>query len=253
MKFAAIIPPVGDGLRILERVGLGYHLVLAQELLRNKEYREYYRILGRLGHFIICDNGAAEHETPPFEEVVKVAKYIGASEIVMPDVVLDKQGTLDALLQSRVLDLVPPRMRFIVPQGRTAEEWRQCHIVMHRELDSRYATIGLSKYHHVPYGPGGRAQLLSLLPQWIRANTNIHILGIATSDPFEEVAQLSAAAAASIRGIDTAAPIAYAQRVRPLPDPASTGEHISVSWDAPFDLDLGRSNVLAFAKHVSRL
>lgn len=248
MKFAAIIPP--SGLRILERVGLGYHLVLAQELLRNKEYREYYRILGRLGHFIIVDNGAAERDTPPFEEVVKVGRYIGASEFVMPDVVLDEDATLEALLQGRVLDLVPARMRFIVPQGRTPQEWQHCLEVIDGHLSHRFATIGLSKYHHKPFG--GRAQLFKRINPWLREAVHIHVLGIATADPLKEITEL-AAADAYIRAVDTAAPVAYAQRSRHILDEVYTGEHISIAWDAPFDLDLARKNVLAFTGAVSKL
>lgn len=248
MKLAAIIPP--SGLRVLERVGLGYHLCLAQELLRSKPYREYYKILGRLGHFIIVDNGAAEADQPPFEEVVGVATYVGASEVVMPDIVLDKQGTLDALLQGRVLDLVPARKRFIVPQGKTIEEWAVCLDTMHRQLSGNYATIGLSKYHHDVFG--GRAQLLNRIPRYIREEKHIHVLGIATGDPFAEIAEL-ATGGVELRGVDTGAPVAYAQRSRKFPDPVPTGEHISLAWDAPFDLDLARENVLAFVKHVARL
>lgn len=248
MKFAAIIPP--SGLRILERVGLGYHLCLAQELLRSKEYREYYRVLGKLGHFIIVDNGAAERDTPPFNEVVRVATYVSASEIVMPDVVLDRQATIDALCRKDVLDLVPPRMRFIVPQGKTPDEWKLCLSQITERLDGRFATVGLSKYHHEPYG--GRAQLLRRIPHWLRESVHIHILGIATADPIEEVTQL-AAADARIRAVDTAAPVAYAQRLRPFPDPNSAGDHISVAWNEPFDLALATKNVLSFARAVSKL
>lgn len=248
MKFAAIIPP--SGLRILERVGLGYHLCLAQELLRSKEYREYYKILGRLGHFIIVDNGAAERDTPPFEDVVRVAKYVSASEIVMPDVVLDKEATLAALLQGKVLDLVPPRMRFIVPQGRTPEEWQSCLETIDGHLSHRFATIGLSKYHHEPFG--GRAQLLKRINRWLRDAVHVHVLGIATANPLQEITEL-AAADASIRAVDTAAPVAYAQRSRKILDDVVTAEHISVAWNAPFDLELARQNVLDFTKAVSRL
>lgn len=248
MKFAAIIPP--SGLRVLERVGLGYHLVLAQELLRDKEYREYYKILGRLGHFIIVDNGAAERDQPPFKEVVAAARYISASEIVMPDIVLDRQATLDALLQAAVLDLVPARKRFIVPQGRTPDEWVSCLDTIHKQLDGNYSTIGLSKYHHNVFG--GRAQLLTRIPKYIRDTKHIHVLGIATADPFQEVKEL-AAVGVDLRAVDTAAPVAYAQRVRKFPDPVPTGDHISVAWDAPFDLDLARENVLSFTRFVSKL
>lgn len=252
MKFAAIIPT--PGLRILERVGLGYHLILAQVALRDKEYREYYRILARLGHFIILDNGAAERDTPPFDEVVRVGRYIGVSEYVMPDVVLDQKGTLAALLQGKVLDLVPGRQRFIVPQGKTPEEWKGCLNIINQQLDGNYATIGLSKYHHNVY-EGGRASVLPYITRTIREVKHIHVLGIATAEPFAEITQLAAAAGANgLRAVDTAAPVAYAQRFREFPD--TTGvveEHISVAWEAPFEMELARRNVLSFAKHVARL
>lgn len=251
MKYAAILPP--HGLRVLERVGLGYHLVLAQELMRSEEYRKYYRALGRLGHFIIIDNGAAERDTPPFSKVVQLAAYVQASEIVMPDTVLDWEATVGNFTDE-ALALVPSRKRMIVPQGSNIEEWFLCLDAMLDKCKFSIESIGLSKYHEGVFLGGRAAVLARLLDEYgpLLEHIHIHILGIATGDPYAEVAALHAVFP-GIRGVDTAAPVAWAQRLRPLPDPAAAGEHISIAWNEPFDLELARKNVMAFALHTAEL
>lgn len=255
MKFAPIVPP--QGLRILERVGVGYHFVLGQELIRNKEYRQYYAALGRLGHFIIVDNGAAERDTPPFSEIVRFANYINAAEIILPDVLGDMNATVDALTPE-VLGLVPSRKRMIVPQGESMEEWFTCLEYQLKATQYCIESIGVAKHFEARI-EGGRARVLERLARMyptIVQNIHIHLLGV-WHDPFEEMA--AAAAQAPVRGIDSGIPIAWAQRHREL-GPESimdVEEHLSMDWDTPIDnMELARKNVwelVRFAAEVGKV
>lgn len=250
MRFAPIIPT--NGLRVLERVGIGYHFALGQELLRDKEYRRYYAALGRLGHFIIVDNGAAEWDTPPFEDIVKVANAIHASEIILPDVLENMDATVDAL-QHGALNLVPSRKRMIVPQGRSVAEWFACLESQLKITQYCIESIGIAK-HLERNIPGGRAEILTRLQltyPTILQNIHIHLLGV-WNDPFQEIS--AAAAVCDIRGIDSGLPIAWAQRSRtiaPETDIPPFEDRIGLSWGAEFDLRLGASNVWNIAKYAS--
>lgn len=248
MKFAPIVPV--EGLRVLERVGVGYHFVLGQELLRNKQYFNYYRALGRLGHFIIVDNGAAERDTPPFEAIVKAAQQIKASEIIMPDVLEDSQATQDALLNLANPGPYPGLRRMIVPQGRTVAEWLTCLDRQLCCLENAVASIGVAKHleHNIQ---GGRARILSLFQEeypTLARKVHIHLLGV-WLDPFQEIS--AAAATCEVRGIDSGMPIAWAQRLRPLTPETDVTEHIALTWGEPFDLDLGRRNVWELVRYAS--
>lgn len=252
MKFAPIIPT--NGLRVLERVGIGYHFALGQELIRDKEYRRYYAALGKLGHFIIVDNGAAERDIPPFRQVVDMANYIRAAEIVMPDHLGDWEKTVAALTPA-ALDIVDPKKRMIVPQGTTEDEWFDCLDALLRKCDYSIETIGIPK-HMEPRVKGGRAALLSRLRNDygpLLLHRHIHLLGV-YQDPFREIT--AAAAICDVRGIDSGMPVAWAQRSRGLePDteiPPDMEDRIGLAWGAPFDLDLGRRNVWAIAKYAAQ-
>lgn len=252
VRFAPIIPT--NGLRVLERVGIGYHFALGQELVRDKEYRQYYAALGRLGHFIIVDNGAAERDTPPFHIIVKAAKMVHASEIVMPDVLADMDATL-AALTDEALDLVAPKNRMIVPQGTTMDEWFMCLESLLRRTQYSIGSIGIPK-HMEGRVEGGRAALLVHMKNEfgpLVSHRHIHLLGV-YNDPFQEIA---AAATCDVRGIDSGMPIAWAQRSRSL-DPDSISmfsqayeDRIGLAWGAPFDLSLGKRNVWNLARYAS--
>ena len=250
MTFAPIIPT--NGLRVLERVGIGYHFTLGQELLRDKEYSRYYGALGRLGHFIIVDNGAAERDVPPFEKVVRMALRIHASEIIMPDVLADREATVAALTQE-ALDLVPAKMRMIVPQGEDELDWFVCLEQLLRKTHYSIGSIGIPK-HMEARVVGGRAQILRRMKNEMGPLLNhrhVHLLGV-HHDPFKEISE--AAAVCDVRGIDSGMPIAWAQRYRtlaPETEMPPMEDRISLAWGAPFELDLGRQNVWALARYAS--
>lgn len=224
MKYAPIVPPSGFG--TLARYRLGYHFALGQELVRDPVYRANYKLLASNGVFIIVDNGAAEHDVPPFGEVVAVADEIGADEIIMPDVLRDKEATLDVFVEH--LDAVPARKRMIVPQGKDWQEWETC---LHAMIDicSRFSSIGLPK--HLESLPGGRATALRIIKQHRLYNWyHIHMLG-AWDNILTEI-RAAKRVFPGVRGIDSGIAAALAQDSLQLD---RHGPRRSLDWNKPIN------------------
>lgn len=207
MKTAVIVPP-----RFLKQVGrqTSYHMALGQWLVKHPSYMAWYNRAHQQGDFIMVDNGAAEPEGERVEwyEVSRAAGYINADEIVLLDVLKDAEQTVFHTLASA--RGVPERHRCIVPQGGTLGEWLHCYTELHRLLDGRYATIGIAK--HLERLEGGRAEALRMLPGYAKTNYNIHLFGIWQA-PHDEI-RACRKVWPRIRGIDSGAPIAYAQNGR---------------------------------------
>lgn len=214
--------------------GLGYHLVLAQKLLVDRDYREWYRDNRDRGLFVIVDNGAAESDTPPFTEVLRVADYIGADEVVLPDKVNDMDGTLGLLADSRPLwEQLPVHQRFVVPQGRTYDEWFNCFNLIRSSLE--FSTIGVSKYF-----PRLRAHLVGRLGKELapRYKWHVHLLGV-VGHPVDELSNLSEECP-WVRGIDTGAPVAWAQEDRRIDEDDT--RRSSLRWGRPCKGTLAEDN-----------
>jgi hypothetical protein len=94
----------------------------------------------------------------------------------------------------------------IVPQGSSWELWRWCFLTMYKILDGEFNCVGVAK--HLESLPGGRSKALDILAQLRRGRYHIHMLGIQTTHWEHEIAQCMGY---GVRGIDTGAPIAYAQ------------------------------------------
>jgi hypothetical protein len=204
MKTAVIIPPA-----FLTLVGrqTGYHMALGQWLIRDPRYFRWYREAHYHGDFIIVDNGAAEpeEERAAWEQVLDAANQVDADEVVLPDVMKDAEATVRSVTKTSIT--VPEKSRCIIPQGTTINEWFWCLRELHETLDGRYATVGIPK--HMESVKGGRAGMLASLPPIIAFHYNIHLFGV-YNDPREEIISCRRAKR-TIRGIDTGAPIAWAQ------------------------------------------
>lgn len=109
------------------------HLVLAQHVLNNEAYREFYR---KEEKYKILDNGAFELGHPlPLEDILQAAELIGAHEVVAPDVFRDGHKTIDAVnnFVCQVHALIPAFKRkeyhfktMAVPHGKDFVDWFQC-------------------------------------------------------------------------------------------------------------------------------
>jgi len=223
MKFALITPPQGFQVEIDLR--LGYHFALAQ-YCGDPEYANHYHALGLAGHFTMLDNGAAEIGSAiALQRLMEAADLINPDEIILPDVLDDADKTL--VHTARALDRIAPHARAMCPQGKTWEEWTFCADQM---IQMGCATLCIAKRYEKL--PGGRVHALEIARDrgWDRDH-NIHLLGCCY-DPLKEV-ERAQMFMPHIRGVDTAAPVAYAQHAQIL----GTIPHQSLEWDEPFDND----------------
>lgn len=223
MKLATITPP--RLLDALTETSSAYHMALGQELVRDAFYFNYYARAVEEGHFVLVDNGAAEpeEERVPFGEIVAVAKFMNATEIVMPDVLRDANATIRGTTEARWLELIPPAMRCVVPQGKSWQEWLYCLRALMDKMEFR--TIGVAK--HLEQLPGGRAVGLQLLHNYAFDQFyDVHMFGI-WEKPFTEI-RAALNTACRIRGIDSGAPIAYAQSEKQY---ITDDYHCSLDWN----------------------
>lgn len=231
MKFALIAQPNrGDMLAIEYR--LTYHMALAQYIHSDETYRNFYKLMRMQDHFIMLDNGAAENgHSIGIENVVAAADMIGGvDEIIMPDVLDEKRATVAAT--GNALQFVPINKRAVVPQGKNWEEWEQCAMDL---VGMGCRTICVAKRYEAL--PGGRTYALEIIQKhrWHHIY-DVHLLGC-YRNPLREIGDVRLMP--WVRGIDTAAPISYAQHNETLDHP----KWHSLEWDRPFDYDTAMTNM----------
>ncbi len=234
MKLALITDP--KGFKTIDTTWFAYHLVLAQYVDKSPQFCDYYKEAGQRGHFLIMDNGAAETGTLTPNELIVAAEQINPDEIVLPDVLGNSSATIEASRNPVMLDFVPPHKRAIVPQGSNIEEWLNCANIMVNMLD--FATLCIPK--HLERFEGGRALILKMIGKlgWHREH-HIHMLGL-WGDPYTEIRSWGEYASI-IRGLDTAAPFAFAQQGLTLG--RQNQGHISHIWGKKFEAALALRNV----------
>ena len=244
MKLAVIAPP--EYLNEIHYARLSYHMALGQELIRNVAYCDWYRWRHNRGDFIIVDNGAAEpgDERIPFEAVLDAAEYVHADEVIMPDVLYNGYSTIALTTDPGVLTNVPVRSRMIVPQGTCFEEWVECYEGIAEKIQFR--SIGVAK-HLEKTAQGGRAAIIRWLhnQRWTEV-VDIHLLGI-WEDPIAEIRRTSDAWC-GIRGIDSGAPIAYAQQGLSI----DSAGHYSLDWVADASRTIIKENIKTLLNECAR-
>lgn len=125
-----------------------YHISLYQELIKDDEYMAFYKRMLAEGKFVMMDNGAAEGVNPTLDELLPIYDELQPSEIILPDVVGQKEETLRRTKEAyeRLVDMgYHEKMQFMaVPQGATFTEWLECmHVMISQE---HITTIGVSKF-----------------------------------------------------------------------------------------------------------
>jgi hypothetical protein len=202
---AALIPPKGYYETALKS---DYHLVLAQVVRSDDEYRRMYEGVSS-DHYVILDNGAAEGEIVSDDELIRTAVRLGVDEIVLPDVIGDYVATISRA--EKFLDEQPHNGAFGfmgVVQGNNQAELRKCiddygamqevraiglprHLL--NLLSSDLGRICLLQYLERDYGdPKGypfAVHLLGTNPTWPNeietiAKTHSWVRGVDTSMPY---------------------------------------------------------------------
>ncbi len=225
MEFAPIVPVKYNPANITK-----YHLILAHQVVRSKQYREYYSSLPE-DHTIILDNSVIElgyTDTKMITEAISLLQeFMGRLIIVCPDVLRDRVATVkahrDFIHNTSIWDTIDDNGHhvMVVPQGEDSKDWGYCL----DELDSKL--IGSFTYVGIPRltedFEGGR---LGLYNSNIAAlqGYRVHLLGVQhTLSEIDWARKYD-----EVVGCDSSLPIraAYAgiscsdvENLRDLPDP----------------------------------
>jgi hypothetical protein len=190
-----------------------YHMCLAHLIgkVGFEEYTKFYgRIGGRLGKFLIMDNGVVEGDPRPIEELVHKAHGVNADELVLPDMFYDKEATLEIAANALAYVKVTSSKRtMVVPQGKDFVEWFDCARTM---LTWDVDTIGIPKLLVKMLGRDGRLEALEALQPFL-GDKDVHMLGCYES-PLELKLienQVRAGKIKPVRSVDSAIAYVYAR------------------------------------------
>lgn len=195
-----------------ETEGLQYHMCLAH-LVGNKEYRNHFANMAKLGRFVLMDNGAAEGAQLQPEKLIDAYAEICPSEIVLPDTLYESGSTIQKTrnfinkLDNR--NLLSEFRLMAVPQGNTFAEWLACARIFVK--DTRINTIGISKFLNICTKDrfaryDACMELAKLMLGYKRADLEVHLLGC---DEGPSVVKMIKNRFKFVRGCDTA--FAYLQ------------------------------------------
>jgi hypothetical protein len=202
----------------LERYGTitGYHLALTHLILSTPSYAAFYLERIQHGDYVFVDNSLIElGEAADMHKVIQAANMIGAEEIILPDVYMDRVGTRQAIARAmhdwaeyayveggQCVDKL-----MIVPQGEHLIEWMRSYEELVNKWGPAIHSIGIPKNTHkfgTPEVPFGREKLIQELIScgFLHGGLEYHLLGC-WDNPIE-IAHLSKYE--FIRGIDTCLP-----------------------------------------------
>lgn len=217
MSKVALIPPISK----IEHYCTGRPIQMALAHLVDKvaAYRNAYRRLAA-DSYVVLDNGAWEVvQSYPINRLWDLAESIHAQEIVLPDVLLCSDETIQASEKAiqKIKQAGVKQFKYaFVLQGCNLKEYHSC--LKWALLQPEISTIMIPKLAE-PRVPNGRAGLLT----WFRSNSpilykrlydkRIHLLGI-WHNPLE-IYNCTVAHPKLISSVDSALPfhMAYGRRV----------------------------------------
>jgi len=196
MEFAPIVP-----VEYLELIkGREYHLVLPD--LCNR-FPEYERAYAEASGFKILDNGEAEGTPCPPDELFRIARIIDATEIVVPDTLMNLQATINQCEDFAQFARQHPKYSYMgVIQGSQPLETATC--LEYFETQKWLTRVAFPRawyqFHRVQ-----RTFMAETLSNHIRENFNgVHCLG--ANDFMHEAILLATVKDSPIQGIDTSLP-----------------------------------------------
>lgn len=229
IKLSNIIP-----LSYFEKAGddaSGIYMSLAHQVMVDAKYCDYHKKKSNLGDFVILDNSAFElGESVDDQLLIEAASKVKPKEIVLPDVLLDSQKTID-----RTKDFIKkyrqhPALRGVsflaVPHGRNLNEYIDCYFELSKLNEVN--TIGIGTiYNKKSIDPSfrtqdyyGRRLIFSRLTSLKKLSQKPHhLLGLGDSGHFElkELSKIPA-----IRSCDSSAAYLNAKH------------HIAINIDEPY-------------------
>lgn len=184
-----------------------YHLPLAHDVVRHPA--RYYNLFSRMyPRKVILDNSVIELGSSVNLDVIReAADSTQADVIVLPDVLLDKDATIEACSTAlenwsgalKIDKSSNSRKFMIVPQGRTLSEWIECaeHFANH-PLIGWWGIGRFFREHNI-----GSRQTAVRICRTLNNYRDIHLLGF-SDDLLDDVLT---AQTLGVRGIDSAVPI----------------------------------------------
>jgi len=208
MKFAPVISEKYDPAKYTD-----YHLILANEVISNHSYANYYSSLDT-SHTIILDSGTVEIGYADSEMIQAATEILNREVLVVaPDFLGDKVRTITETEKFLEQDWCPSKDNvMIVPQGETCEEWISCFDYLDLHYNERFKWVGIPRISEDFVG--GRSWLYQNVMKIHRRRRGmndqpkIHLLGIQhTVSEVEWAKHFSS----RIVGVDSSAPIKAAE------------------------------------------
>lgn len=212
MKVATIVPTP----YLEETKEDSYFMCLYQEVKKNPEYAAFFKARKEEGKFVIMDNGAAEGVNPTAAELLPIYSLVEPNEIVLPDVVYNKEETVRRTKEAYNLfseyDLEKKYKYMAVPQGETFSEWLECLRLFLQQTN--ITTIGVSKFVTPKFqkemGDDANVRLecvdaIITIAEMMDRDIEIHLLGC-WKDP-SEIHRIAEVFGPKVRGTDSG--IAY--------------------------------------------
>lgn len=252
MKVAFIAPP-----KLLVKLPSAVfvaqnHIMMLPEFFDHKDYLGWHTT--RL-EMRMLDNGAAEGDLMVPERLLAMAYQVRATELVIPDVIGDLQGTVAKVtefmgvynnFQNR-----PPRLMGVV-QGHTFQECMEL-IRFYRQI--KYVkTLGIPRWMVNNLHASFRIKLLTLIRQEYKTDFAIHLLGASHAYP-DECQSVERAHPGFVRSIDTSLPFTYAQlglELSPRYNVPRQTNFADFEWDA-VDTELAINNCNRFSMWASNV
>jgi hypothetical protein len=170
---AALISPISL-LGHTEIPSTQYHLVLPHLLSRPK-YRQHFR---KAEGFKILDNGVAEGVHTHAELLFDLAEVVGADEIVVPDVMMHADATINHAdrFQSHITPQREATYSFMgVCQGNSLDEILECADALHRL--GYINTFGIPRCYGNAFGVAARGLVYKYLWEAYGDSHEYHFLG----------------------------------------------------------------------------
>lgn len=211
----ALIPPIS----LLGQTAKTDYQLCLPHLMRYTEYRNIYSAhCADPNQFVILDNGAAENELFGAEQLLDIALVLGVDEVVIPDVMLEADATIEKAQEfhdfaigpkGREKDRYPFQYMFVV-QGKSLMQVLEC--ANWAAQQSWIDTIGIPRHLLTTLGDLHCRVKIANVIQGHNYSKQIHFLGGNPAFP-QEVSLLSDPIFTTqdrIRGMDTSMPFNYA-------------------------------------------
>ncbi len=224
------------------------HMALAHVVLADNACARFYRRMSEEGKFVIMDNGVYEGHSLTLDELVKAAKKIEASEVILPDVLGRGADTIISSWEALgyLREKLPECKFAVVVQGQNVAEWVMSAMPM---LTWDINTLCVPKHIMTNVGNNARMLCLKNIKDRIPRGMHLHLLGCGKH--VEEVALVGKEF--KMRSVDSSIPWVYAKEGLLIGQGERPSNVVIDFSDTTVNVELLRSNVILWKKLCSTL